>query len=125
MSISYSIRTVLTVSTGKRGRDIPEANQLDNTFGIESSDYKLNAILYHNPTISLGEVDQFSFMADKTADSFTHLLETCKAVGGSIPKIILIDKVQITILLFYNLQIVILFLLGLYGVEGPGEGVPQ
>ena len=94
---------VLAVSTVKMRKAYygakPTFIQLDNTFEIESSNYKLHALIYHNPTTGLGEVVQFSFMADETADSFTHLLETFKDVGRSIPKVILIDKVQITILL--------------------------
>ena len=94
---------VLTVSTVKMRKAYSGTKstviQLDNTFGIKSFNYKLNALLYHNLTTGLGEVAQFLFMADETADSFTHLLETFKDVGRSIPKVILIDKVRITILL--------------------------
>ena len=88
---------VLTVSTKKMKKGYVGANptvvQVDTTFGLEQSGYKLNAILYRNPSTGRGEVAVLAFMADETAHSYTCAFHSFEYLLRSNPAVIIIDKV--------------------------------
>jgi hypothetical protein len=90
---------VLTITTAKMKRAYsgakPTVVQIDTTFGIESSGYKLNAVLYRNPATGKGEVVQLAFMADETNDSYSFAITGFWGISKSSPTVILIDKVNI------------------------------
>ena len=89
---------VLTITTAKMKRAYcgakPTVVQIDTTFGLESSGYKLNAVLYRNPTTGKGEVVHLAFMADETADSYFFALTGFQGITKHSPLVILIDKVN-------------------------------
>ena len=75
---------VLTVTTAKmragfQGSD-PGIINIDTTFNFESASYKLNAVMYLNPTSGKGEVAQFCFMADACDKSYSFCFESFKQI---------------------------------------------
>ena len=88
---------VFTITTIKMKRAFigsnPSVVQVDTTFGFERSGYKLNAILYCNPSTGKGEIVQLSFMADETLDSYNFVMSKFKEIVYWDPSAILIDKV--------------------------------
>lgn len=89
---------VLTVTTAKmragyRGSN-PGVVNIDTTFNFETAGYKLNAVLYHNPTTGKGEVVQFAIMADECDESYRFCFDSFKQQCVRDPPVIIIDKVN-------------------------------
>ena len=92
---------IFTVTTLKMKKAFlgsnPTVIQVDTTFGFERSGYKLNAILYCNPSTGKGEIVQLAFMADETGDSYNFVISKFKEIVYCDPTVILIDKVMCAI----------------------------
>ena len=66
--------------------------QLDSTFGIETSGYKLAAILYHSKATNRGEIAGLCFLADETKETLTFALTSFKEITATSPRVWIIDK---------------------------------
>lgn len=90
---------VLSITTIKMKKGFigsnPTVVQVDTTFGFERSGYKLNVILYRNPTTGKGEVAQVAFMADETLESHNFAFSGFKGIVNCDPAVIVIDKVKV------------------------------
>ena len=89
---------VLTVTTAKMRAGFqasdPGVVNLDTTYNFERASYKLNAVLYLNPTSGKGEVAQFCFMADECDKSYNFCFESLKQICIRSPPVFMVDKVR-------------------------------
>ena len=70
----------------------PPLVQLDTTFEIEASRYKLMAVVYLNPTTNKSEVAFMALMCDETTDTVDYALKCFKSLCLRQKLIFIVDK---------------------------------
>ena len=70
----------------------PPLVQLDTTFEIEASRYKLMAVVYLNPTTNKSEVAFMALMCDETTDTVDYALKCFKSLCLRQKLIFMVDK---------------------------------
>ena len=70
----------------------PSVIQVDTTHNIDSSGFKLSAVVYYHPVTGKGEVAQMAFIEDESKDVYSFLFQQLKTLVIDDPPIIIIDK---------------------------------
>ena len=70
----------------------PSVIQVDTTHNIDSSGFKLSAVVYYHPITGKGEVAQMAFIEDESKDVYSFLFQQLKTLVIDDPPIIIIDK---------------------------------
>ena len=70
----------------------PQIVQMDSTFGLETGNYKLNAVCFHSPVTNRGEMAMLSWIASESRENLIFVLSTLKSLTDTPPNYFLIDK---------------------------------
>ena len=87
---ALTITTSVMKSSFQKTR--PSVIQVDTTHNIESSGFKLSAIVYYHPVTGKGEVAQLGFIEDESKDVYLFVFHQLKQLLVDDPPIIIIDK---------------------------------
>merc|ERR1719175_553936 len=70
----------------------PQIVQMDSTYNVETSHYKLNGFCYFSPVTTHGEMALLSWMSTETHENLTFVLSVLKTLSEEPPNYFLIDK---------------------------------
>ena len=86
----------LTVTTRSMKESLlktrPSVIQIDTTHNVESSGFKLSAVVYYHPVTGKGEIGQLAFIEDESKDVYSFVFKQFRQLMAEDPPAILIDK---------------------------------